>query len=280
MIVWQLAILATIILAAYTVYDKHQKGDRHEAANLATSAAVTVGIAMMVTGFIWGPSGDPESENNSTPVTAALPNPQPIQEVPAPAILKPQAEPQTQPSFAQAPMGEEITPAQAQTAIQMQIPVPMQPANPQINLGQAGASFDRVHAIITKYQGIYQQAGNDIQRTELRFARGRELCQNQSGIYAAVMRLDSLSTTKTGEASVSFSTPSGMEFIPNSKFARGSPIHTALAPLSIGSNLVVFFTFESDQTGKDCFHSNRWTERNNMTKPRWDINLSEIQILR
>lgn len=256
--IWQFIMFGIIIFGAVATYGKMTDGDTQDAAMFSMGTATLVGILMILTGFATvGDRNTPEEDANP-PVTAHKP-----------AIVE-----KVRPAPVRAPVQNAPAP-QVQQFSQSANPVP---AAPQINLGAAGAAYDRVEAIMMRYKQMYQQGVNDIQRTDMRFARGRELCQSQASQYAVMARLGRVSTDKNGNATVSFNTDSGMELVSGQTFERGSPVHTALAPVSPGSPVAVLFSFQPDETGKDCFHSHRWTERNNMTDPQWDVNILSVSV--
>lgn len=267
--IWQLIMSAMLAFGIIGAYGKHTDGDTREAAAFAMGVATVVGLLMIVTGFATvGRSGDVRRDAAAAPTYGGMPAP--VQRS-GPLVAPPPS--QSAAPFTTAP----LMPAPS-TSVGGFAPVDASPPKP--NLGPDGLAYDRVEAIMMRYRGLYAQAVNDIQRTDLRFARGQDLCQAQGGQYAVLARLGSVSTNKSGDASITFETTSGMELIPGATFERGNPIHDALASVSPGSPVAVLFRFQSDGTGKDCFHSHRWTEHNNMMKPQWDIELISISTLR
>jgi len=245
--IWQTVLLVCMLSAGLLILSRHMEGYREDAAQIASGTAMIVGLLLIVTGFT--SIGDDEAPTPAAPRVVAPTASEPARALPAP--VQQQIEQPPAPRLA----------------------VPTSPAIPEFNLGPAGDAYRRAEAIMLRYRDMYRQGLNDIQRTEMRFARGRELCQVQAPQYAVAARLGEVSTDKNGNARVTFIAPSGVEFIPDGEFARGSQVHTALANLAPGSLVAIMLTFDADETGKDCFHSNRWTEENNMTQPRWDVNV-------
>jgi len=266
MIIWQIILLILLIVGISGAYAKHTEGALDESSKIATGTAGLVGVLLIITGFAASDKSDSSASSTTTGIARA---PTTIIEPTTTVSVAPQAS--IAPTVNAPTIGQ---PPSSQTQYQAVQAVPQTPA--QMNLGADGVAYDRIEAIIMRYKQLYDQGVNDIQKTDLRFSRGQELCRNQASRYAVVARLGDVTTNKNGDAHITFNTTSGMDLIPSDSYARGNPIHDMLGTVSRGSPVVLTFTFKGDDTGKDCFHSHRWTEENNMTKPQWDVNLISV----
>lgn len=270
MIVWQLILLAFLGLCVFTVMAKHNEGKTVEGAALATGAAMIGGVLLMITGFasVGGRNAsETPAASSAPPATRSLPASR------TSAVTTPSP---PQPAWQTSP------PLQAQYQPIIAAPpasASAMPTTPRFDLGAPGVAYQQALAIMMRYKQLYEQGVNDIQKTDLRFARGRELCQIGTQTYATVANLTSVYTNKNGDASLKFRAD-GMDFDVMETFGRGDPIHDLLGSVSIGTPVAITFTFQPDETGKDCFHSGRWTEDHNMTMPQWDIHLTYVQLLR
>ena len=145
-------------------------------------------------------------------------------------------------------------------------------ADPSVEAQKVG--YDRFQAIVMRYAGQYREGVNEIQQTDMRFSRGKELCTIDTKLFMGDATISSIRTDKGGDASVMFETPTGIELQTHDDVERGSVPHAKLSHMAIGQRVAVQFRFVDDK--KDCFFSERWTERNNMTKPRFLIDLVDV----
>lgn len=266
MIVWQILIMILLFAGISAAYNKHINGDTNTAALTATRTAAVGGIVLIITGFY----GVATSDKYPTPDASKTVSTNASNSYGSPSSIAATSTGVSSAVTPASPSASQIAPPEIGQSSQSQTMLT------QNTLGVDGAAYDRIDAIIMRYKQLYDQGVNEIQKTDLRFARGQELCRNQANQYSVVARLGDVTTNKQGDATISFNTPSGMELFPGATYGHGDPVHDALATIAPGSPIVVTFTFQPDTTGKDCFHSHRWTEQNNMTEPQWDINLVSI----
>lgn len=147
----------------------------------------------------------------------------------------------------------------------------------KLALGTQGDTFAQVEKTLQDFKTKYGTGTNQIQQTEIRFERGKALCAIGYQEFTTKVKVDSIVTSKNGDARLQFISDGGTGFNPKDSYGRGTPVHTLMMNVNEGDEVVIKFKFERDPTGKDCFYSERMTEMGNMTDPSFYVDLISVQ---